>query len=72
MACHVRITKLKRILYLSLQNAITEFLSLQQSLLSVLSFESSPGSKEGGSDQQMTPEVLIKVFSVKKTLEYHK
>jgi hypothetical protein len=36
-------------------------------LLSLLSIESSSGSKEGGGDQQMMPELLNKVFSVKGT-----
>ena len=33
--------------------------------LSHLSIESSPGSEEGGSDQQMMPELLNEAFSVK-------
>ena len=35
--------------------------------LSRLSIESSPGSKEGGGDQQMIPELLNEVFSAKAT-----
>jgi hypothetical protein len=34
-------------------------------LLSLLSIESSPGSEEGGSDQQMTPEILNEIISAK-------
>ena len=36
-------------------------------LLSLLSIERSLGSREGGSDQQMTPELLNEVFSAKTT-----
>jgi hypothetical protein len=39
----------------------------EKPLLSLLSIESSPGSKEGGGDQQMMPELLNKMFSAKAT-----
>jgi hypothetical protein len=36
-------------------------------LLSLLSIENLPRSEEGGSDQQMTPELLKEAFSAKAT-----
>ncbi len=58
----------KPVVLLDLLLAIYKTLRVEKKpILSLLSIKSSPGSEEGGGDQQMIPELLNKAFSAKST-----
>jgi hypothetical protein len=55
------------VVLLDLRLTIHTFQGKKEPLLSLLSIESFPKSEDGGGDQQMTPKLLNKAFSVKAT-----